>query len=238
METKFQTSFIPKAPVTDSSVGKRSPAFGFIFLISLVLFLASIGAAGIAYFYGQILDQKIKSGNDQLNQSQNIFDPKLVQDYSRLNDRINSAYEILKKHVAVSPFFDVLSDVTLQTVEFRNFTYANAGGEKITINMNGKGPHYQSVILQAQALTDPKAKYPNAFKSPIFGDVTADALENVSFSLSTAIDPLIMSYYKLVQDLKKSGQLDAYATIGTKMQAPVPTLGPSTNPLLNNQPPK
>lgn len=216
METKFQTSFIPKAPVTDSSAGRRSGGAGILFLISFIIFMASLCAAVGVFFYNQILDQKIKTGNDELSKNQNIFNPSVVQEYSRLNDRINASYEILKKHTAVSNLFNIISAVTLKNVRFNNFTYSNTGGDKISLAMNGQTRSYESVALQARALTDPTMKYRNAFKSPILGDLNVDSLGNVSFNLASAIDPSVVSYYRLVQDLKKADTLDDYANAGSQ----------------------
>ncbi len=231
METKFQTSFIPKAPVTDSSAGRRSGGGGLLFLIAFIIFMASICAAAGVFFYSQILDQKIKSGNDELNQNQNIFNPSVVQEYSRLNDRINASYEILKKHISVSNLFNIISAVTLKNVRFSNFTYSNSGSDKISLNMNGQTQSYEMVALQARALTDPTMKYRNAFKSPILGDLNVDSLGTVSFNLSSAIDPTVISYYRLVQDLKKTGQLDGYANVGPQnnIQASVGSTTPNAN---------
>ena len=233
METKFQTSFIPKAPVTDSSAGKRSGGAGFLFLVAFIIFMASVCAAVGVFFYNQILDQRIKAGNDELAENQNIFNPTVVQEYSRLNDRINVSYEILKKHVAVSNLFNVISAVTLKNVRFTNFTYTNAGSDKISLVMNGQTRSYEMVALQARALTDPTMKYRNAFKSPILGDLNVDTLGNVSFNLTSSIDPSVASYYRLVQDLKKAGLLDEYASPSqNNVQSSV---GTSTSNNMTNQ---
>jgi hypothetical protein len=45
METKFQTSFIPKQPVTDTELHRGSGASLF-FLFSFILFMASLASAG------------------------------------------------------------------------------------------------------------------------------------------------------------------------------------------------
>lgn len=89
--------------------------------------------------------------------------------------------------------------------------------------MSGQTRSYEMVALQARALTDPTMKYRNAFKSPILGDLNVDTLGNVSFNLSSAIDPSVVSYYRLVQDLKKSGQLDDYANAGSQNLPPAAT---------------
>lgn len=235
METKFQTSFTPKAPVTDSSAGRRSSGGGFFFLIAFIILIVSISAAVGAFFYSQILDQKIKSGNEELNQNQNIFNPNVVQEYSRLNDRINASYEILKRHVAVSNLFNVISAVTLKSVSFKNFNYVNSGSDKISLTMSGQTRSYEMIVLQARALTDPNMKYRNAFKSPILGDLNVDVQGNVSFNLSSSIDPAIISYYRLVQELKKSGQLEDYANAGQR-NAQNQLVGTSTSNINVNNP--
>ena len=211
METKFQTSFIPKAPVTES-LSRRSSGGGFLFLIAFILFIASAAGAGGVYFYSQILDKKIEDGNKELTANKNLFTPNEVQDLSRLNDRINAATTILQNHIALTDLFDVVGQVTLQNVQFTNFSYANSGGDKVSLNMNGKANSYETVALQARALTDPSMKFKNAFKSPILGDISTDKQGNRSFSLSSGIDSKVVSYYRLVKDLKKANLLDSYVS--------------------------
>lgn len=231
METKFQTSFIPKAPVTES-LSRRSSGTGFLFLIAFILFIASAASAGGVYFYAQILDKKIEEGNKELTANKNIFNPNEVQDLSRLNDRINAAYTLLQNHVALTDLFDVIGQVTLQNVQFTNFSYSNSGGDKISLNMNGKANSYETVALQARALTDPSMKFKNAFKSPILGDISTDRQGNRSFSLSSGIDSKVVSYYRLIKDLKKANILDSYININNSQPENVDNAGGSE--VMNN----
>lgn len=196
METKFQTSFIPKQPVTDTV--HQSSSAGLLFLITFVLFIASIAAAGGVYLYGQYVNQAIVEGKKQLDRNENAFDPTTIQELTRLNDRISSADILIKQHMAVSNLFAVLSDTTLKNVRFNDFSYAKAGDGKVNITMKGQATSYETVALQSRAFTDPGLR--NVFRSPIFGDLNLDQSGNVTFSFSASVDPALVSYYKTIKD--------------------------------------
>lgn len=196
METKFQTSFIPKQPITDAP-RHRASAASLVFLVSFILFMASIAAAGAVFIYGQVIQRNITEGTKQLNINKNAFDPNTIKEITRLNDRINSTYALLKAHRGVSTLFQVLSNATLKSVQFTDFSY-DSTGDKITLSMRGKSFNYETVALQSKSFTDPSLR--NFFKSPIFGDLNLDSLGNVSFSFSANVDPLLVSYYKLKQE--------------------------------------
>jgi hypothetical protein len=211
METKFQTSFIPKQPVTDTA-RPRTSAASLVFLVSFILFMASLAAAGAVFIYGQVITKNINDGKVTLQRNKNAFDPTTISELTRLNDRINATYGLLKNHKSVSTFFQVLSNTTLKTVRFTDFTYSSVG-DKITVSMNGQAFNYETVALQSKAFTDPALK--NVFKSPLFGDLTLDALGNVSFGFSTSIDPFLVNYYKLKTEELNAGQ-------ATAAEAPAP----------------
>ncbi len=206
METKFQTSFIPKQPVTDTELHRGSGA-SLLFLFSFILFMVSLASAGGVFIYGTILDKNIKEGDKQLTLNKNAFDPTTIKELTRLNDRINSANTLLKQHKGVSSLFQVLSQTTLKNVRFTDFTYT-AAEDKINLTMKGQALNYETIALQAKAFTDSSLR--NVFRSPIFSDLTLDSQGNVSFSFSTGIDPFLVDYYKLKKE--------EYAQNGTPVQ--------------------
>lgn len=196
METKFQTSFIPKQPITQPV--RHSSGSGLLFLISFIIFIASIAAAGGVFLYGQYIDQSIKEGKKQLERNENAFDPNTIKELTRLNDRISAAEVLLKQHIAASNLFSILSEVTLKNVRFNDFTYVNGGSGKVNIAMKGQATSYETVALQSKAFTDPSLR--NAFKSPIVGDLNLDQSGNVTFSFSAGVDPAIVSYSRSIKD--------------------------------------
>ncbi|MES3005789.1 MAG: hypothetical protein V4664_02475 [Patescibacteria group bacterium] len=219
METKFQTSFIPKQPVTETRV--HSSGGNFFFLVSFILFMVSVAIAGAAFLYDQLVENNISKGNAQLRLNENAFDSTTIQQLTRLNDRINAAQNLLRQHIAFSNFFGALERATLRNVVYKNFSYAYGGGEKISISMlglAGRGPasSYETVALQAKAFTDPSLR--NVFRSPILTDVALDAQGNASFSFSASIDPILVSFYRL----RKEEAAAAGAVVDTDDEANSP----------------
>lgn len=196
METKFQASFIPKQPVTEA-VHHRTSAASLFFLVSFILFMASLASAGAVFIYGQIITRNMTEGEKQLTLNKNAFDPNTIKEITRLNDRMLSADILLKQHKSVSTLFQVLSNTTLRNVRFTEFTYA-AADDKINLSMRGQAFNYETVALQAKAFTDPNLK--NVFRSPIFSDLTLDSQGNVSFGFITSVDSFLVDYYKLKKE--------------------------------------
>ncbi len=202
METKFQTSFIPKQPITDDAP-RHSAGSSLFTLLAFILFMVSIATAGAAFLYNQLLVNTIAKGNTELQRNENAFDPATIQDITRLNDRITAANTLLHNHIAFSNFFGSLEKSTLKNVSFGNFTYTYGGGDKITISMGGlagRGPvnSYETVALQSKQFTDPSLR--NVFKSPILGGLSLNGEGDSGFTFSSALDPTLISYYKLRHD--------------------------------------
>ncbi len=196
METKFQASFIPKQPVNIPS--KRTSGSGILFLISFLIFIIVLIAASGVYFWEKKINKDISSVNESLVRARNSFDQNTVKEFSRLNDKINASELLLKQHISPSVLFKVIGDVTLKNVRFINFRYANAGGDKISISMNGEAVSYEAVALQASAFTNPKLR--NVFRSPIFSDPDLGSNGRAVFTFTTGIDPILLNYYKLKTD--------------------------------------
>lgn len=214
METKFQTSFIPKQPVT-SEAPHHASAASLFFLFAFIIFMASLACAGGVFIYSGIIKNNINEGKSQLTLNKNAFDPNTINQITRLNDRINAADYLLKRHKSVSTLFSVLSNATLVNVRFSDFNYAGVD-DKITLSMKGQASSYETVALQAKEFTNPNLK--NVFRSPLFGDLTLDTQGNVSFSFSTNVDPLLVDYYKLKKEEYAAGDSPSGDDAGSQTQ--------------------
>ncbi len=201
METKFQTSFIPKQPVTESGPIHTSSASIF-FLVSFIVFMVSLASAGGVLIYESIVDRSIANEKTNLTKNQNAFDPTTISELTRLNDRINSASSLLKQHKSVTSVFQLLTNTTLENVQFSDFNYL-ATDDKITLSMKGTASSYETVALQAKEFTAQNLQ--NVFRSPIFSDLNLDTKGNVTFGFSTGVDPFLVDYYKLKGEELNSG---------------------------------
>ena len=196
MDTKFQSSFIPKQPVNEPV--RTSSGSNIFFLISFLILIVSLVGAGGVYLWDKQLDANIVSMNNNLNQARNSFDQNTIKEFAHLNDKINAADFLLKQHVAPSVLFGVIGDATLKNVRFTNFKYTNAGGDKISISMSGEAVSYEAVALQSSAFTNPKLR--NVFRNSIFSDPDLNANGKATFSFTTGVDPTLLNYYKQRSD--------------------------------------
>lgn len=226
METKFQTSFIPKQPLNDDAPHHTSAASLF-FLFSFILFMASLAAAGAVFIYGSVINSNITKGEHDLNANKNAFDPNTIKEITRLNDRVNAADALLKHHKSVSTLFQVLGNTTLKTVRFSDFSYTDAD-DKISLSMTGQAFNYETVALQAKAFTDPTLK--NVFRSPIFGGLNLDQQGNVAFTFKTGVDSFLVDYYKLKREELAGGGATHQSAPSTTSSAPVPSAPAALTP--------
>jgi hypothetical protein len=188
METKFQTSFIPKtnlAPV--ASTTKRS--MGFFSFISTIIFFISVVVAGGAFGWHKYLDTSKAKIKDSLERNIKSFEPQTIDEYYRLNNRIDAAKQLLSKHVAVSYVFDFLSEQTIQSVKFNDFKYDVDSLGIATLTMNGEAKSYNAVAYQSEVFGRERA-----LKTPLFSNLDLDTVGNVTFNFTTKIDPGFITY--------------------------------------------
>lgn len=217
VETKFQTSFIPKQPVTGGATRTKTTSGGVLFLLSFLLLVASIAGAIGVFVWNKTVLANIAKGQEQLAIHKNSFDPNSIRTFTDLANRIGVANTLLKSHVAVSEIFPRLQDNTLRTVRFNNFSYTNSGNGKILISMSGEAQDYESMALQAQQFTKPELL--NSFKGPIFSNFSK-AKDSVVFTFSSGIDPYVIDYYRSKSyELQNGGSQTVTPTLPVNTEA-------------------
>jgi len=190
MEPGTHSSFIPHDTAEQS--GPRRAASGsfadFVALISAVLFIASIVLGLGVFLYQQFLDTSAKSKVTQLERAKAAFDPALIKELTRLDDRMRVADQILNNHNALSIFFRMLEQVTLTTVSFRSLNFEAADPQNITIKMTGVAESVNAVALQADLFGRN-----GIVASPIFSNIDRQP-DGVHFSLTALINPSSIRY--------------------------------------------
>ena len=189
MDPQVQASFIPKKSLDVSAAPHGGGFSGLVFLISLLIFISSLVAAGAAFAYTQYLHNAIASKSKSLALDEGAYDPGTIQDLVRLDSRLTQAKILLDKHVAVTGIFAFLATQTLPNVSFGSFDYAlgNDGSAKITLT--GTADSFSTVALQSDQFGGNKL-----LKDVVFSGITADATGRVSFSVSATVDPSVLSY--------------------------------------------
>src|SRR3989338_853266 len=123
MDTKFQTSFIPKKALAETTSHPRADSVSIFLIISVVLFILTLAAAGGIFAYKRMLIGNIGDMNKRLAQAKNSFEPESIEQWNRLNKRIEAARKLLVAHTTISPIFELLENNTLATVKFDSLTY-------------------------------------------------------------------------------------------------------------------
>jgi len=189
-EIKYNTSFIPKKPVSSpsgSSFRKKGP--GLMSIIGMFFFFLSIlGVAGVIGWKIQT-EKTIEWQQDQLRIARSQFDERTIAEATRLNQRINSVKTLLDNHVAPSNIFSLIESKILRTVSFNSLKYATNEDGTINITATGKAAGFESVVLQSDELGQ------SDFRDVIFSNVQPDdSGQTVGFSMNSSIEKNIVLY--------------------------------------------
>lgn len=197
MDQEFQTSFIPKKTLSpESSVSRGSSSFGLINVVAFIIMLVSLIVTGGAYFYRNTLSQKVAEMKTSLERAQNIFEPEFLQELQTFDRRIQAAEEILGKHIAVSPIFEVLQEITLPTVRYIDFTYEvdSVNSNIVHVTMSGEAVSYDAITLQADLFSE------NRFiRNPIFSNFSLARTGNVEFDLMFDVSRSLVNFEQKIE---------------------------------------
>src|SRR3569832_2851656 len=141
MESGIQRSFIPQdageIKITPPRIGGGAGFSELVLMLAIVLVVASGALAGAVFVYKQYMQTSLNSKKEQLQRAKNEFDPSLIQQLTRLDDRMHAGSTILAQHVAPTVFLDALSQATLTTVQFSNMTGEAADLAHINVKFSG-----------------------------------------------------------------------------------------------------
>ncbi|MGC9602466.1 MAG: hypothetical protein ABSE76_01865 [Minisyncoccia bacterium] len=188
MDPQVQSSFIPKKSL-DISTSRSEGSFGLLFLIALLVFIASLVAAGASFLYTGYLNNAIASKAQSLALAEGAFDPGTIQDLVRLDSRLNQSKTLLANHVAVSGVFALLEAQTLANVSFSNFEFDLNSDGTAKITMTGTANSFSTVALQSDQFGGSKL-----LKDVVFSGITVNTNGSVGFSVTATVDPSVFSY--------------------------------------------
>ncbi len=190
MEQNFQTSFIPKKPIVKE---RTTPVrgVGFIFILSIFIFITAVAAYGFAYVYKGNLTKTLKSKESSLTLARDRFEPERIAELKTLDKRMRAANEILSGHIVASPIFKELETITMKNVRYTDFNFGstNDGETKIAIKLKGEAVGYRAVAMQADLFSKNKN-----FVDPVFSNLSLDAKGHVTFDVDFSVDPVFVNY--------------------------------------------
>ncbi len=203
METKFQTSFIPKKPFTQvgglNPQAPRGHTSSLFMTLATLLFIASLVAAGGMYFWKSYLLSAQDSYKTQLATREKQFNTTLIEELKAQNVKIDLAKGLIANHIATSQIFDIIGRLTIESVRFLSMDLS-AGtnpGDGVKISMKGYGTSLSAVAFQSDVLGQlEQYGLRKVVKNPILSDPSIDTNRTVSFGLSATVDPASLSYEK------------------------------------------
>jgi len=222
MDPQVQASFIPKKSLDVNAPRGGGGFSGLLFLISLLIFITSLVAAGASFAYTQYLNSAIASKSHSLELAEGAFDPSTIQDLVRLDSRLTQSKKLLASHVAVSNLFALLETQTLANVSFSSFDYQLGDDGSAKITLQGVADSFSTVALQSDQFGGNKL-----LKDVVFTNIAVDNAGHVNFNVSATVDPSVLSY---------SSTLDQTAPVVSGTE-PVQTTVASTTPAASSTPP-
>lgn len=194
MDPQVPASFIPKKPL---NVETRARAGGgLLFLLSLLIFVASLIAGGATFLYGQYLTTAITAKDESLKRAEAAYDPGVIQDLIRLDARIGEARTRMDKHVAPTALFSLLSTETLESVQFTGFEYSLLSDGSAEIAMSGTGKNFSAVALQSDQFGASRL-----LRNVVFSDIAIGEAGEVTFKVSATVDPTLLLYRKTLSNI-------------------------------------
>ncbi len=194
VESKFQTSFIPKKPIDSRPAPRSRRPAGLFRLLATLIFLISLAVWGGMFLWKSYLNNKIVGAQASLQASQREFESGTVTTLTRLNNRLTSSQDILNNHLAVSKLFSELQAMTLKSVRYNDFSLAYAGPDKgLSLTMKGQAQSYASVAKQSDSFSQNRD-----FHSPIFSNLDLDTSGRIVFSVNSTLNARDFIYGPLV----------------------------------------
>jgi len=203
METKFQTSFIPKKPIlAQTSVVHSRSTISLFNMFSILIFILSLAGAGFVVAYQNYLNKTQRQYEQTLQANENQFNPTLIATLQRASNKINTANQLLSKHLAVSQVLAIIAALTAQNITFNSFSYnaPSAANGLATISMRGLASSFSDIAFQSDIFGS-AIKYGTNTKvvTPVLSNLGLGQNGGVTFTFTAGIDPSDILYSKFIQ---------------------------------------
>ncbi len=204
MEPKFNTSFIPKqslqsaapGPAVHEYVARRSTRGPGFYGTFLLFFIACLVSAGL-FLYTQYITGAISDKIAQLKANRDAFQPALIEELVRLDDRMTSAKRLLETHVAPSEVLRFLEQNTTRSVRYLSLRYRNAPTDvpekQVLLSLQGTAPDFKSVAQQSDVFSSHEL-----VREPLFSNLNVSETDQAVFSASMSLEPRILRFDRTI----------------------------------------
>jgi len=189
VDTRFQTSFIPKKPV-DAGSYRPSRDVNISLILSILIFIITTSAAGGVYLYKSTLTKQKAEKDAELVEAKKSFGLADIAVLKQRAAELQTAKVLLQNHTSALPLFALIQANTLKSVRFKNFSLV-----KNALSLTGEARGFNAVAYQSQVFT----KLAD-FSAPTFGSFILQDNGNVSFSFTAQVSPNLLKYSNAVGD--------------------------------------
>lgn len=192
MATEFQTSFIPKQ-VDPGYGGSRTSSTSIFLLLTVVIFLGSVGAAGFFLLRTHLISNEIAKLQTSIDENLAKYDAPFILEASKLAKRINVTTKLLNDHVAVSELFRMLETTTSLDVSYDSLTFSRDIDNTLRIEASGAATGYPAIVAQSDAYGET-----TMVADLIFTGLNRNINNQVEFDLTAKLDPRLISFVEAV----------------------------------------
>ena len=212
MESQIKASFIPQDVGNEPKLrrGGTSGGSDLLVLAAIILLVASIALAASVFLYAQYLQGTITSKQASIDRARAAIEPALIDELARLDARMASAATLLGQHVAPSVVFDLLEQITLQSISLTDFSLTTEGVNSLKISMKGEAQSVNSIALQSDLYGRS-----GIITSPIFSDINRGTDGLMQFRVDAILNPTALRYARLVENAAAAGGTNTNTSTGT-----------------------
>jgi len=206
MENSFQTSFIPKKPIT-SSAPDKAPRSLFSLISTFLLIILVVAIAGL-FAYKMFLTKQKETLSASLAEARDSFEKDTIEELSMFDERTSVAKKVLSNHLIFTPMFTLLGEITIPSVQYTDFEQ-QTNKDGFLVKIEGLARDYRSIALQSDMFNTTKGR---SFKNVLFSNLIKDKNNNIAFDLEFNVDPSILSYE--TNSLLELSEQNAYVPSG------------------------
>ena len=200
--TNIQPSFIPReTPSFSQAPHKQKGIADLLVLLSIVLFVASIALSAGVFLYKEYLLSDAGSKVTQLERAEAAFEPSLIRELTRLDDRMRSASDVLGGHISPTAFFRMLEQTTIASIAYTSLHFEAIDAQHMTVKMDGVAGSVNAIALQADLFAKG-----GMITSPIFSNINREP-DGIHFDLSALINPAALNYIQLAAAVAVEGAI-------------------------------
>ncbi len=196
MDSKFQSSFIPKTSTIGSNyvhTHEKTSVFGK--LVSFIFILSLLGLVGLFGYKKFVVEKVLEETKLELATVEAAVDKGSIEALSSFDKKLKAAKDMVRKHVAFSAYLDFLEENTLSSVSYSSLTYfGEDSGKPVSISLVGSAPSFAAIAQMEKILL----ANPNVV-SVDFSGFKLDKVGGVSFALKTELKNDLINWSNLTK---------------------------------------